>query len=575
MSDVADQRAAEARLEIMTGLDEAALTGRRRARIVLIYAVLALVALLPGLLAQLLDEPGRSGAPGWAGMGLREALKDIHFGSGLRFWLGVAGTSLMLLLLLYPLRKALAGRRAPGSVGFWFHAHMLIGLAAPVLVLYHANFGPGALNANVALAAMLVIVLSGLAGFFVHAPASAAFHGGMRQARLRFDEFAASLRALQGLHASTSGLIERLERVEAQAMEPRRGVLASLAMLRTVSVRGKELDHDLDWLITSGAGEQGWSGELQHVRKRALQQQLAAHLAAMRAVVVRGIADRLWSRWRLLHFPVLVIMSAAIVLHVRAVWNMEPPPAGEASRSGEIQRASAAAKGIQQLRRTTIEIAPRTAGRPAESMPLPVETGKPADPDLVPPTVIAVPAPRPAVPRSKGAMRAASAPGEDMAVTAAPPSLPPPPSATRAADRPRTPEPSSAPASDENATAEARATAPGNDAVAELKRRLQEGRMALGASTGQTLVEQFAVWKAKMAARQFSHAAHETGFALSGNHTRLECTKCHAKAPTGVKSGNPRACIACHKKDDVHRGRRNDCAQCHNAVDWSEPIKRR
>jgi len=44
---------------------------------------------------------------------------------------------------------------------------------------------------------------------------------------------------------------------------------------------------------------------------------------------------------------------------------------------------------------------------------------------------------------------------------------------------------------------------------------------------------------------------------------------------TQTRSSNPRACMSCHKEDDVHRGRRPVCANCHTPRSWREIIRRR
>jgi len=77
-------------------------------------------------------------------------------GSGIGYWLGIAGASMMLLLLLYPLRKRLRAGRVIGSVAFWFRLHMIFGLVGPTLVVFHSNFKFGSFNSNVAMAAMLI-----------------------------------------------------------------------------------------------------------------------------------------------------------------------------------------------------------------------------------------------------------------------------------------------------------------------------------------------------------------------------------------------------------------------------------
>ena len=126
------------------------------------YLLMATAVLAPGALAHqqwhLLGP-----AFGW----LEVAMLDIHFGGGLRFWCGVAGAMLMALLLLYPLRKQFLSGRSWGSVGFWYHSHIVLGLLGPVLIAYHTDFGLGAFNSNAALYSMLAVVVSGGAGYLL------------------------------------------------------------------------------------------------------------------------------------------------------------------------------------------------------------------------------------------------------------------------------------------------------------------------------------------------------------------------------------------------------------------------
>ncbi len=98
--------------------------------------------------------------------------------------------------------------------------------------------------------------------------------------------------------------------------------------------------------------------------------------------------------------------------------------------------------------------------------------------------------------------------------------------------------------------------------------------MGLGGAKPRTLAEQLADLKAKKIARQFAHSDAETGFALTGKHQKVDCANCHKVPLKEARSTSPRQCLDCHKKDDVHRGRRPDCASCHTTNRWSE-IKRR
>ena len=67
--------------------------------------------------------------------------------------------------------------------------------------------------------------------------------------------------------------------------------------------------------------------------------------------------------------------------------------------------------------------------------------------------------------------------------------------------------------------------------------------------------------------RAFDHGA--TDMALRGAHARLECRACHAAG--GKFRDAPHACVACHRKDDAHKGRLGEaCADCHAETSWKD-----
>jgi hypothetical protein len=62
----------------------------------------------------------------------------------------------------------------------------------------------------------------------------------------------------------------------------------------------------------------------------------------------------------------------------------------------------------------------------------------------------------------------------------------------------------------------------------------------------------------------------ETGFALAGAHTSLDCKSCHQTA--SLEDPLPRDCHGCHRSDDPHATRfGSDCARCHAPSEWKPP----
>src|SRR6202012_3940990 len=77
--------------------------------------------------------------------------------SGLGYAIGIVGGVLILMQLLYALRKRLRVMRFLGSVAGWFQAHMMLGIIGPLCILIHCGFSLGATNSNIALGCMLLV----------------------------------------------------------------------------------------------------------------------------------------------------------------------------------------------------------------------------------------------------------------------------------------------------------------------------------------------------------------------------------------------------------------------------------
>ncbi|MGE5722787.1 MAG: hypothetical protein ACM3YM_10025, partial [Sphingomonadales bacterium] len=134
---------------------------------------------------------------------------------GLGYGLGIAGGSMMLLLLGYPLRKrARARSRAPGSVGFWFRFHMLLGLLGPLAILYHSRFSWGALNSAVALGAMIIVAASGLIGRFLYSHVHRGYSGRKLELRSLKQEMDELLGDMEAHGFSRADILSRLQPLE-------------------------------------------------------------------------------------------------------------------------------------------------------------------------------------------------------------------------------------------------------------------------------------------------------------------------------------------------------------------------
>jgi hypothetical protein len=88
--------------------------------------------------------------------------------SNLGYYMGLAGSLMMLSLLLYPVRKRWGRLQNFGTLKSWFLVHIIFGILGPVLVLFHTTFHLRAFNSNVAFWSMVGVIVSGFIGRVVY-----------------------------------------------------------------------------------------------------------------------------------------------------------------------------------------------------------------------------------------------------------------------------------------------------------------------------------------------------------------------------------------------------------------------
>lgn len=243
--------------------------------------------------------------------------------SGLGYLLGIVGGGLMLLLLLYPLRKRFRFMRLLGATKHWFRIHMLLGVVGPILILFHANFGLGSLNSNIALISMLLVAGSGLVGRYFYSKIHYGLYGRkMNLAELReITEDSGS--RLGSVLSSSPELKERLHKYEQSVLKPPSTFLHSVARVVFMGIRVR-LARAAVWRILkrglkSQAAQAGWSRAERRRHAKEARQYLSVYFATARKVVGFNLYERLFALWHVLHVPLFIILVITSVMHVLAV----------------------------------------------------------------------------------------------------------------------------------------------------------------------------------------------------------------------------------------------------------------
>ena len=242
--------------------------------------------------------------------------------SGPGYYLGIIGCSVMISLLLYPMRKKLAFMRNMGKVKYWFQTHMVAGVLGPLAIVFHANFQLGSTNSNVALFTMLTVASSGLLGRFMYTK----IHHGLYGRRATMTEMRGGLSTAHGaLEAELSfdaTVVERFDRLEKWLIAPT-GFLGRLWRYLTVGIRTRwihfRIRRQVRAALSARAAEAGWDRARLASNRRTVKRHLREYFHSIHHVAEFGVYERIFGLWHLLHFPLFLMMAFAAIIHVLAV----------------------------------------------------------------------------------------------------------------------------------------------------------------------------------------------------------------------------------------------------------------
>jgi hypothetical protein len=241
---------------------------------------------------------------------------------GVGYALGIIGGSLMLLLFLYSARKRIKWLKFLGPTARWFRFHMLLGVLGPLCILYHANFGLGAANSNVALFSMLTVAASGLVGRYIYAR----IHHGLYGSKLTLSELQKDSDGTRANAAASviPDLATPLAEAEAHILGagphlPMLAVVKLVHVSATVVHLRVQLRARIRNALSSSAGHSATLGPERQQLKRAAYAYVDARLVATRRVAGFNAYERLFSLWHALHLPLIFILIVAGIVHVIAV----------------------------------------------------------------------------------------------------------------------------------------------------------------------------------------------------------------------------------------------------------------
>ena len=224
---------------------------------------------------------------------------------------GVVGSGLMVLMLLYSVRKRAKPLRNLGRLRAWLDFHIFCGIVGPLLVILHSSFKVQGLVA-LSFWSMIAVALSGVLGRFLYLQIPRTRAGDeltLAEVAARREELARRLEEL-GLPPEIRG---QLDRIALGGVSADARLLPLLFHLPLQSV-------SLGWRLLTF--RRRLQAELKGAPRPLLRE--ATRAARRKAVLERRIV--LWSRlqqlfhyWHVFHKPFAVVMYVFMVVHVAVV----------------------------------------------------------------------------------------------------------------------------------------------------------------------------------------------------------------------------------------------------------------
>lgn len=242
--------------------------------------------------------------------------------SGIGYWLGIIGGSLMLILLLYPLRKKVRFLNMFGKIKYWFKLHMLFGVLGPVAILFHANFSLGSTNSNVAFFSMAIVASSGLVGRYLYAK----IHHGLYGRKANLKELRESLKESKdnlGNHFKlTKDVVTQIKSSERLLLRSRNIVWATLiwpiVFIRTAWSK-RSIRKSLRKAYVAAGDTKGWDKKMIRSLSRNANNEVQPYIDGLYNMYGFRVFESLFSLWHFLHLPLFFMLVFTGILHVVVV----------------------------------------------------------------------------------------------------------------------------------------------------------------------------------------------------------------------------------------------------------------
>jgi hypothetical protein len=249
--------------------------------------------------------------------------KPYEAGSTLGYNMGLAGGIGMLTLLAYPLRKRFPLLQRLGDMQKWFHYHVVIGIAAPVLILFHSTFHLGSMNGTVAFYSMLTVVASGIVGRFVYRHVHHSLNDTLLTLADAENALKASAENVRKSLAQYPNVGQPLEQFRTDAFAPAGSAVRGIWRFMTLRLQGRRqaifVCRQIKRVLRDAYAQKEMSRHEVRLAYGLARQQIYDYVFAVCNASQFKSWQYLFSLWHLVHIPFIYLLVFSAVVHVVAV----------------------------------------------------------------------------------------------------------------------------------------------------------------------------------------------------------------------------------------------------------------
>jgi len=215
--------------------------------------------------------------------------------------LGIFGSAMVLVMLLYSVRKRVRFARGWGDRGVWLRYHIFLGVAGPALITLHTAFKIGGLVA-VSYWSMMAVALSGILGRYLYQQIPLNMLGDTLTPQEIDEQGEAMLVELAGTHVLDQRALTELERLAVGRLEHRPSAYALLLL----PVLNSKLRREL----------QVWAQTLSPPLSPGGRNLARRWVLLVRRLHLFHAVRDLFHWWHVVHKPFAAVMILVMIVHV-------------------------------------------------------------------------------------------------------------------------------------------------------------------------------------------------------------------------------------------------------------------